>query len=846
MKRCLLFLIFLCGLNRVSAQDKWSALIQKADIILQGKVLAVTPQRLQDNIYSTIQIQPEVVYKGAVPSVFEFKQLGGELDGFVVLPSHQPEFSAGEEVLLFYNQKTQSVVEGEAGKWQIQNGKLSALGISKQSLQTYLRRLIAAPVSQHSQILQGLTAVQLIAKRNASISSFLPTKGASGIGTLVTIEGSGFGATRGAGKVEFVKSEDTWLEATIVTWVDSRIRVLVPFGAGTGAIQITAADGSVIQTPTPFEVSFGSAMRKWGGKTVNVPYRINPNTPDIANQAEINGITAAINTWNAVNSNLQFSYIGQTTTTTEVANSINEIFWKPIDGMGGVLARNTIYYYKYSGTIVESDIAFDEAELWSLNPDVSQMDVESVALHELGHSVFLNDLWTNDDASKVMHAALHGGQLKRTLHADDILGIQTVCGPEIGANSLGGNASLNSTAAIAYAEDAAQFAVGQGDNTFTLEAWIKPATAPIDFGLIAGQTDFATQRASELVLRSDRKIEFRISVNGTAVISLTSTQVVPLNVWTHVRAVLLKSPSSNSRYLALYFNGVLDLEGSGGTASLFNSTARFYVGGILNGTEGLYAFPGQIDEVRLSNIPRIFSVLSIVKHGVPFSFDTDVNTLGLWKLDELVNVAKTSSLSRYLDHSGIANNDLQVQTISLAIGLTAFELRKENGHINIVWRVAQIDQVQRFEVEYKNGEAGYLPIGDIAANGLSYALSHENAFGGLHTYRIKAYLKDGSVQYSEPRQLLVELPNAYEMSAVYPNPTHQFGQFKLVLAQSQKIEVVVYDILGRIVLPTQSIDADANTLQTIQVNLEGLSSGNYYVQVKGNDILEHLPIQVIR
>jgi hypothetical protein len=56
------------------------------------------------------------------------------------------------------------------------------------------------------------------------------------------------------------------------------------------------------------------------------------------------------------------------------------------------------------------------------------MDVQTVALHELGHWVGLADLYSAGDAAKVMYGYVSTGFTKRALTADDIAGIQSIYG----------------------------------------------------------------------------------------------------------------------------------------------------------------------------------------------------------------------------------------------------------------------------------------------------------------------------------------------------------------------------------------------------------------------------------
>jgi len=55
-------------------------------------------------------------------------------------------------------------------------------------------------------------------------------------------------------------------------------------------------------------------------------------------------------------------------------------------------------------------------------------DTETVALHEFGHWLMLNDLYDPADSDKVMYGYIALDQIKRDLHQDDIDGIIYIYG----------------------------------------------------------------------------------------------------------------------------------------------------------------------------------------------------------------------------------------------------------------------------------------------------------------------------------------------------------------------------------------------------------------------------------
>ncbi len=97
---------------------------------------------------------------------------------------------------------------------------------------------------------------------------------------------------------------------------------------------------------------------------------------------------------------------------------------------GSALAVAQTWWYTNSGEVVESDVRYNSNYGWTLNWDSARYgtwDVQSVALHEIGHATGLGDIYpTSNDFNQIMNS-YDGPQ--HYLGLGDITGLRKIYGP---------------------------------------------------------------------------------------------------------------------------------------------------------------------------------------------------------------------------------------------------------------------------------------------------------------------------------------------------------------------------------------------------------------------------------
>jgi hypothetical protein len=152
-----------------------------------------------------------------------------------------------------------------------------------------------------------------------------------------------------------------------------------------------------------------------------------------------NTLSLAVDTWeDAAGQTILGSGVSTSSTLEADTNSpddLNEVYFADIDSPGAIGV--TIVWGIFGGPpqsreLVEWDQVYDDADYdWSadcLNDNcASKMDFPNIAIHELGHSVGLDDLYDSGCSEATMYGyADYGETNKRTLEAGDIAGVSNL------------------------------------------------------------------------------------------------------------------------------------------------------------------------------------------------------------------------------------------------------------------------------------------------------------------------------------------------------------------------------------------------------------------------------------
>jgi hypothetical protein len=296
---------------------------------------------------------------------------------------------------------------------------------------------------------------------NVLISSFSPIESSAGTKSVLTINGSNFGEKKG--KVAFANADNAGssyvkaLDTQVLTWTNSQITVEIPSEAGTGKIKVIHDDGTETITNTNLKILYAQANivsdKLNPGVMVAYPIQLVDDNGTGGYTwhmtSSFSGVSGAkdaflnaLNTWSCqtqINWDLEENNLvtnagAQHKSIPDGMNSLtfdNSSSTDPDENLPDtVLGLRTSYYsfcpVNKNGVetlewyVKEFDIVFDDETNWSFvsgDPNQSEFDFESVALHELGHCRQLDHVINTNN---VMHYAIAAGEILRGLSDNNI------------------------------------------------------------------------------------------------------------------------------------------------------------------------------------------------------------------------------------------------------------------------------------------------------------------------------------------------------------------------------------------------------------------------------------------
>jgi len=174
----------------------------------------------------------------------------------------------------------------------------------------------------------------------------------------------------------------------------------------------------------------------------------------------------------------------------------------------------------------------------------------------------------------------------------------------------------------------------------------------------------------------------------------------------------------------------------------------------------------------------------------------------------------------------------------LPVELASFSANVNINNVTLNWTTTSETNNAGFDIERKlSNYSEWKKLGNIAGNGTtneshSYSFIDKNLNSGVYNYRLRQIDYNGSYQYYNlSNEVIVGIPNKFELSQNYPNPFNPVTKIDFALPYDCKISLVVFDMAGREI---QKLVNNTQTSGYYSVKFDGanFSSGVYFYKIE--------------
>jgi len=439
-----------CLIREVSLKDR----CDESTVIVEGKVLEKSTfwNASHNYIYTRNVIEIYKVLKGTViPATIEILTEGGRVDGDWLEVTNSLEIATNEYGIFMLKPINVNLPSGFSTGITRYQAVAATQGFLKFNFETSsasdvfhnyhnIQNELYTPIQNFSgqKIVNVKSDDPFVSQKTrgvTTISSFSPKTITAGTKSILTINGSGFGTTQGTSLVAWRHADYGGfallapLSTDYISWSDTQIKIYVTTKAGTGPVaveingnrtesvdtlKVTYARLNIQLVTGPVESNFIGPTNSGYKWTYNTQFSTNPNAKA--------SFLRAFSTWRCAT---LVNWFVDTLNTTNINESLvdgkNVITFdigatKLANGVLGQCSSLRSDCGANSWYIKELDIVFNSAETWNYStnpPGGNEIDMESVALHELGHGQQLGHVIDRND---VMYFAIGAGEYRRTLN----------------------------------------------------------------------------------------------------------------------------------------------------------------------------------------------------------------------------------------------------------------------------------------------------------------------------------------------------------------------------------------------------------------------------------------------
>jgi hypothetical protein len=228
-----------------------------------------------------------------------------------------------------------------------------------------------------------------------------------------------------------------------------------------------------------------------------------------------------------------------------------------------------------------------------------------------------------------------------------------------------------------------------------------------------------------------------------------------------------------------------------------------------------------------------------------------------WTLDGFIDDtldANAGSVLLLAHNIDAVFGDISISSLpALPVELISFNAQTNQvGEIILSWETATEVNNYGFEVERTSGnsELQWTTVGFVKGNGNSsspknYSFTDHPNYSSKYYYRLKQIDNDGSYEYSNLVEVIMNAPSVYALAQNFPNPFNPSTTIEFTIPEESRVSLIIYNALGQEVTTlNEGILAQGN--HSVLFDASSLSSGNYIFVLTGNSIANNSEFRIVK
>lgn len=208
------------------------------------------------------------------------------------------------------------------------------------------------------------------------------------------------------------------------------------------------------------------------------------------------------------------------------------------------------------------------------------------------------------------------------------------------------------------------------------------------------------------------------------------------------------------------------------------------------------------------------------------------------------------------DFSTLSGSPYNSGNQALPVELTLFSSAVNGNVVTLYWETATELNNFGFEVERalfsttpveKWEKIGFVEGSGNSSSPKEYSFTDENLSSGVYAYRLKQIDHDGSFEYSEIVEVdVTNIPNGFVLDQNYPNPFNPSTTIRFAIAETELVELKVFDPLGNEVATLFNGIADGGRIYEAVFDAANYSSGIYFYRLETKEKVESRKMLLIK